>query len=495
MWVGWRSRAYSTFVPTVARTCAHNEIAAALMRVLGPLPDQVFEELGAPVQRCYRSLRRFVRRYPTGRWTHMETALSYSGAMRRRYVEAADSLRRDGLSNWQDALVCAFLKAEKPRNPSKPAKPRLIFPRTPRFNLELASRLKPFEHWLWGRLTGRVFRIPTVGKIVAKGLNPVQRANLILRKFSNIEDCVCFEIDGAAFEAHVGPSHLRAEHSVYGSAFPNDKRLDWLLGNQLDLSVRLPCGARFSRKGGRASGDFNTGMGNTLVFLTSVVAAMKSLRVPFDLLVDGDNALLFLRARDVVMARDELPRNILRWTGIEITLERPARLPEEVRFGGSAPVNLGPGRGWTMVREWNRVLSGAFCSHRWLREPRFAREWCTGVARCELSLGRGVPILQAFSLAAMRSLGHTGRVREHPFAEYFQVGAWLATEEDVVPISDEARVSFSLAFGVEPQDQILIEEGFRDMHFSLEPDSYQRLAHVRTHSDYLDEEWLHRAWR
>jgi len=449
----------ATWVPVVHSVCPHNEIAALSLRSLAPLPDLVFEDLGRPVCAVFSRLNRIASSYGGYTWSDLQTALSYSGALQRRYLEAERSLRVDGPVTGADSYLRPFLKAEKGCVESKAPKPRMIFPRSPRYNLRLASRLKPFEHWLWGRLTARRLLGGGVGRVVAKGLNPRQRANLVVKKFKALESCVVFEVDGKAFEAHVGPSQLEAEHGVYGAAFPRDGELRRLLREQLVLRGKLPCGAKFSREGGRASGDFNTGMGNSLIMLAVVVAVLRGYSVPYDVLVDGDNALVFLRGGDASRVLDTFAEQVLLNSGHEVTLERPVTIIEEIRFGQSAPISLGP-RGWCMVRDYRKVLSGALSSHRWLREPRFSGEWMRGVAACELSLARGVPILQEWALELQALLGGPAGVRVHPHTDYFVMGAWLADFRASVPVCPETRVSFERAFGVEPEAQVLLEREF-----------------------------------
>lgn len=446
-----------TWVPGVFAVCPHNECAALVKRTLGPVPANVFEPLGVGVLAEFARLNRFVRRYDGVRWTNLQTALSYSGALQRRYLQAEESLRVDGPVTGADSYLRPFLKAEKLTDSLKP-KPRLIFPRTPRYNLELASRLKPFEHWLWGRLLGRHLGIPGTGRIVAKGLNQRQRANLIVRKFSSLESCMVFEVDGSAFEAHVGPAQLEAEHAVYATAFPGDKGLQSLLREQLALRGKLPSGVKFSRKGGRASGDFNTGMGNTIIMLMVVVDVLRGFNIPFDVLVDGDNALVFLRHGDSFRVLRDFASLAQASSGHECTLERPVSVLEDVRFGQSAPVFLGPAHGWTMVRDYRKVISGALSSHRFLREPRFALEWVRGVAACEMSLARGLPILQAWAHQLQTLVGGPDGVRAHPHTDYFVQGAWFAGGDSVLSVSAECRESFGRAFGVEPEVQIELEK-------------------------------------
>jgi len=460
-----------TWLPQVHRVCPHNEVGALCLRVLAPLPPEVSGPLGAGPLRAFRRLRSIARRFPGHKWGHLETAQTYEGSMRRKYVEAAMSLRDECIGFPKDSRLDCFLKAEKVNIVTKFPKPRLIFPRTARYNLELASRLKPFEHWLWGYLTaGRLFGHGQ-GRVVAKGLGPRQRANLILRKFNSFRNCVVFEVDGKAFEAHVGVAQLNEEHAVYRSAFPRDKGLARLLREQLTLEGRLPCGARFSRAGGRASGDFNTGMGNTLVMCSIVGGVLLGYGVSFDMLADGDNALIFLEREDIGRVQPYLAADVLRESGQELTLERPVHTVEEIRFGQSAPVNLGGNRGYTMVRDYLRVLSGSFSSHRYLREPRFAREWLTGVASCELSLSVGIPVLQAWASSVLKTTGFTGRIRSGHYREYFIQGAWLAGLRDRREVEEVTRVSFELAFGISPKDQVVLERSFRGLSGS----DYERI--------------------
>lgn len=444
------------FVPSCHSRCPHNEIAALLTRSLAPLPVQATSPLGPSVLHVFRGLRHFARRYVDGTWSTLRVAQSYNGKLRARYLEAERSLRVDGPVELRDWYLRPFLKVEKFNGESKLAKPRLIYPRSPRYNLELATRLKPFEHWLWGRLSARTFSTGGVGRVVAKGLNQRRRANLIKRKMDHLDDCVVCEVDGKAFEAHVSRYQLEEEHKVYNAAFPGDTGLERLLDVQLRLEGQLTCGAKFSRDGGRASGDFNTGMGNSIIMLVVVVAVLRHHKVPYDLLVDGDNALVFLRGVDASRVLSTFASDVLNCSGHEMVLEKPTRILEEVTFGRSNPVWTEDG--WTMVRDWRRVVSQALSSHIYLREPKFVREWVRGVAAAELSLALGVPVLQAFFQGLQRQWGGPDGVRAHPHSDLLFKGAWFASAGEVVKISWETRVSFARAFGVAPDDQLCLEK-------------------------------------
>jgi len=453
MWVAWRTGVEGTWCPAVHANCVHNEIAALAWRSLAPLPLGPDPEHSVEVTASYGRLVALARRYRGTRWSLLETALSYSGSLRRRYVEAERSLREDGPLRSSDYRLRAFLKAEKVGS-AKDAKPRMIFPRSPRYNLVLASWLKPFEHWLWGYLTARRLFGGSNTRVVGKGLNPGRRANLIVRKFSEFKECVCFEVDGKAFEAHVTENHIGREHGVYRAAYPRSG-LRRVLSHQRFAGV-TQSGVKFSRRGGRASGDFNTGMGNTLIMLAVTSAVLGTYGVKFDLLVDGDNALVFLERADLPLVSADFYDRVLRSSGFEMTLEEPVSCVERVRFGRSAPLFLGDR--WTMVREPWSVLSGAYASHRWLREPVFGRRWVNGVARCELSLALGVPVLQAAALSVLRQTETEKKVPVEALSDYFMLGAFLAGESDVVDVTREARASFERAFGLGVEEQLALEK-------------------------------------
>jgi len=489
MWVAWRTGLPGTWVPGVHASCQHNEIAALAWRSLAPLPKgYACRVVGGPLA-AFRKLSGIARSYRGHQWSYLDTALSYSGAMRRRYLDAERSLAVDGPLCARDAVLRAFLKAEK-LAPGKDAKPRMIFPRSPRYNLVLASWLKPFEHWLWGVLTAERLFGGTKSRVVGKGLSPRRRANLVVRKFRQFRDCVVFEVDGKAFEAHVTKDALRLEHGVYKAAFPADEALAQVLGYQR-FAGTTQSGVKFSRSGGRASGDFNTGMGNTLIMLALCVGVLNGYRVRYDLLVDGDNALVFLERCNAGRVRQTFGQDVLDASGFEFTLEKPVSYIEGIRFGRSAPVWLGSY--WTMVRCPFSVLSGAYASHRWLREPSFGARWANGVARCELSLARGVPVLQAAALSVLRATASRSKVPVEALSDMFVLGAWLAEETDAVDISPEARVSFERAFGLSAEVQMAWESHLYRVRFghpmgvlSMPPWSRWEQAEPGLYEPYVD---------
>lgn len=453
------------WTPHVHSPCAHNLVLGLLMRTMGPVPPPDLESLPS-LQREFNELTRVVRGRVgrVERWDLERVVASYSEKrLRVRYEAALKSLRDDGYCTRRDARVSAFVKGEKLAR-YKTNKPRVIMARAPRYNLELASFLKPIEHALYPALRGWSRRFYTRTRLIGKGLSPRQRANLIAKKMAATADMVCFEVDGKSFESHFSLEVLRMEHRVYTSLL-KDPRLRKLLRWQEEFEGS-GCGVKFSVSGVRASGDFNTGLGNTLVMCCLVLATAAAIKTRFDFLADGDNAIIFIRKRHLQLWRDKLPGVFLRM-GFEATLEAPAMRLEEVQFGQSRPCPVMGGL--TMVRDPFKVMSHAACGYQHYGEIRGGLRVLKSVAYCEAVLSAGVPVLQAFAHSLLVATQAVGFARAMPSDyEYRQVLSkgisWASARKQ--PITREAREAFAVSWGVDPEEQARMERYF-DQPISL----------------------------
>jgi hypothetical protein len=439
--------------PSVHEDCQCNEHSSLMLRTMGafPPPTRINDMLPS-----YQWLRRVSRNLRCSRATRQEIVDSYSGLLRARYEKAMISLEEEPLSVYHDSRLKPFLKAEKFNSQLKMAKPRMIMPRSPRYNLELARYLKPLEHELWGRLRSPRRWGVGASRVVAKGLNQTQRANLILRKFRGIRDVVVVEVDGAQFEAHVTRQVLMLEHSVYRAKFA-DPRLKNMLDAQLELKGTTSHGIKFQRPGARASGDVNTGMGNSIVMLAAVDTTMTELsggRFPFDLLVDGDNALLFFPREHLEFVRANFRRTITEVSGQEATIDGEAFIPEHITFGQCQPVQITE-NSWTMVRNPWKVISNSFSGYRQWDKHLYACRVSKSIAQCELSLAQGVPVLQPYFLHSLRHFDKYRESSDDSVREMFYLGARRMTTGR--PITALARSSFELAFGIGVRSQQALE--------------------------------------
>jgi hypothetical protein len=403
-----------------------------------------------------------------------EVVAGYSGAMARKYRDALASLELDELSD-KDAQLKAFLKGEKFNPLAKFAKPRMINPRSARYNLCIAQRLKPLEHALWRNW--KVGHQCAKTRVSGKGLSGKQRANLIRDKMASVGDCVVMEVDGKAFEAHVTVKQLRElEHGVYKAAYPGDRELRWLLSKQLTLEGRSAGGVKFFREGCRASGDFNTGLGNTILMGSFVIAAMSLLGLvsPWTVLADGDNCLLFFRRPDLGVVQAKFSCVLSSLCSHEMTVEKPAFTLEEVVFGQSHPVETQAGL--TMVRDPFKVLSGAFCGYRHFHDRKFACRLVRAIAMAERAQNNGVPILGPYFCEVARLTHHYRSIRD---VEYYLEGHLMhvPTFREELPVTEAARHSFARAYGLGVEEQLGLEDALirglrRDLLTTLERGSW-----------------------
>lgn len=453
----WTPRLPGVWTPQVHSSCAHNLVNGLLMRTMGQVECTMTPEGKGMFVSAARLLRRVVgaRTDSVVPWTLDEVVSSYSEArMRVRYEAARESLLQDGYCSRRDAQVKAFVKGEKLAR-YKIHKPRVIMGRTPRYNLELASYLKPVERELYGGVRGFGSAFFTRTRLVAKGLNPRQRAELIRRKMTSEPDIVAVEIDGVSFESHFSDEVLKQEHLFYTQAC-RDSRLKELLSWQLDFSGKGE-GVRFKVAGVRASGDFNTGMGNTIVMCVLMLAVQRVTRKRFDFLADGDNAVLFVKRSDLELWRGAVATECERM-GFRMSLEKPVDFVEGVVFGQSKPLRVATG--WTMVRDVMKVLSHGACGYQHYHDMVGGMKVLKSVGYCEAVLNRGVPVLQTYAHALMHATRETVFSKAMP--ENYEYRAILARGVKWelaarLPITSEARIGFEKSWGITVDRQLAME--------------------------------------
>lgn len=222
----------------------------------------------------------------------------------------------------------------------------------------------------------------------------------------------------------------------------------------------LDGGIRFSRKGGRASGDYNTGLGNTLLMLGMCSVSMRELvaGTRWDVLADGDNCLLFYEQSVEEVLLKQLPDKFLDF-GHEITVEEPTSEMERVTFGQSRPVCVDGS--WQMVRDPMKAISCMAVGHRHYSELKGGLRVLKSVAQCELALNSGVPVIQSYAVSLLRDLETVKHASanvdlgDYRYEEIRRQDGWVRRRE--VQVSHSTRESFHRAWGVPPEEQLELE--------------------------------------
>jgi len=368
----------------------------------------------------------------------------YSGAKRRQFEAARDSLRRDEFDPKVDGRVSMFLKADKYHDPEVKA-PRCIQFRNKRYCLRLARFLNPIEHAVYQILDDNDTRV------IAKARNSEERAADLWKKWQSFSDPIALCCDHSKFDAHVGRELLEAEHRFYLDSIrkvDGKQELKELLKCQLVNKGITRNGTKFVTVATRMSGDMNTGLGNSVLNTAMLNSWLGEAKVHGSVYVDGDDSVVIVERTDLYkLSLDWFERFGMR-TKVEIADEF-----ELVEFCQSRPI--WNGRSYRMIRNPLRVLARL----PWVTRkfaPHMVPQYLASVGRCELALGSGYPVLQYIgnSLAAlsdaktMRSLDVFYAARRERFGPDRAI---------LRPVTPEARNSFARAWGISVAEQLRLE--------------------------------------
>lgn len=392
-------------------------------------------------------------------WTTREFLDSYTGSKRRRYEQAVQSLRVRGVQRT-DAYLQSFVKAEAVNFTAKPdPAPRIIQPRSARYNACVGPYIRPLEHRIYGAI-GRMFGGPTV----MKGYNATEVAGHLRGMWDEFNQPVALSLDASRFDQHVSTSALKWEHSIYNGAYRCPELaalLRWQLHNI--GFCRCPDGSfRYEVQGCRMSGDMNTALGNCLIMCALIWAYAAEVGVRVRLANNGDDCSVFMEAGDLTKFQSKLGEWFLEM-GFTLTSDGTADVFERVDFCQTRPVLTA--RGWVMCR--SPVVGSAkdtLCKHPDRNAPlRGYNRWQYQVGLAGAALTDGVPVLSA-SYAAMVRNG-TPNKRAQGFGQMETGFEYLARGmvDGKTAITPEARVSFWRAWGITPDQQVVLEDHYHHL--------------------------------
>lgn len=416
---------------------------------LPPRPKRgVFARLGSIRTRLLKKLS------PTPIVAGSDYHLLHVGRKQRLYERAWESLVVKAV-NSRDAIVSTFVKAEKVNLDAKgdPA-PRVIQPRSPRYNLVVGCYLKLFEKELF-----KGFERVWGYKVVLKGLNALGVAAALREHWERFRDPVAVGLDASRFDQHVSVDALKWEHSIYNAVF-RCPRLRWLLKMQLrnrGIARVEDYRVDYTVEGCRMSGDLNTGMGNCLIMSSMVLAYLEQHGIDARLANNGDDCVLILERSDL----DRLD-GISAWMldfGFTLTREEPVDVFERIEFCQTQPVLTADG--WIMCRNpWVAMSKDATSLLSWDKEADI-RAWARAIGECGLSLTRSVPVWSAWYQRLVVAAGEA-RTRGVESVRDSGLGYMACNVSASGMITPEARVSFWRAFGISPDQQEDCESAYSE---------------------------------
>lgn len=259
---------------------------------------------------------------------------------------------------------------------------------------------------------------------------------------------------------------LAVELDFYRRLVGPDSKLNWLLSRQLinkcfagpfDRSWKV----KYKVHGNRMSGDMNTALGNCLMMLLFVKAAMRELGIKvWDMMDDGDDCLVFINKRDFTTLAEGLPKFFLR-CGQELKLENIAYQPEDILFCQTHLVKLSTGN--RMISDWRKILGCSTSGIRFWDNPRIVPDMLYAVGTGLFASNFGVPILQKYALRLIElSSGKLPKCWKMMYDEQMKLakdkrmwGGTIAYNE--MPISMDDRYAFERSYGVTVERQVEIE--------------------------------------
>lgn len=433
-----------------------------------PPPKPIHGHFGVALTRTRRRLAALLpRTVPLRRAEFVDT---FRGRKRKVYAAAADELLRKSFSPL-DAHVKVFVKYEKTDKTRKADPvPRVISPRSPRYNVEVGRYLRPLEERIFHSLA-KLFGHPTV----IKGMNSLRSGRVLHEKWDKFRVPVAVGLDASRFDQHVSPDALRWEHGIYLTCFPH-RRHRLRLAELLEMQVNNSCTGytadgriKYTVEGGRMSGDMNTSLGNCVLMCSMIHAYALEKQVSIQLANNGDDCVVFMESGDLGKFMDSLGEWFLAM-GFNMAVEKPCYQFEEIEFCQTHPIFVGPGKDdYLMVRhpKWG-LAKDTMCVHDYLH-PRMFRGWMHAVGTGGMAMSGGVPVFQEFYSAYLRAGKYVKTVDiNHDSWGFRQLSKGM--DRGYQPVSPHTRASFYWAFGVTPDEQMELEKFYRRVVIGTEPE-------------------------
>jgi hypothetical protein len=206
------------------------------------------------------------------------------------------------------------------------------------------------------------------------------------------------------------------------------------------------------------SGDMNTALGNCIIMCGLVWTYMSELGISkYELMNDGDDCVLIIESHQLHRLNQLQPW--FRDFGYNMTMEPPETELEKVEFCQCRPIY--DGQHWVMVRDPRVSLAKDLITFKSLTNAGDFDFLRTAIADCGISLTQGIPILEEYYSALKRG----AKVKKRRYQDYSTGMQFMAHGMDrkEKTVTVEARVSFYMAFGYTPEQQVAIENHYRAM--------------------------------
>lgn len=390
----------------------------------------------------------------------------YSGRRRLAYERAVESLHVAGVCK-KDAWLKGFIKFEKGNIIEKgDACPRLISPRDPRYNIEVGRYIAHCEKPLFKAIE-HVFGGPTV----FKGMNAYASAGAMRKAWDSFGDPVAVGLDASRFDQHVSADALKWEHGRWLEFVPKSERdtlaklLSWQVHNK-GVAYVDDAKVEYEVEGCRMSGDMNTSSGNCLIMCAMIYAYMQHCGIAtYRLANNGDDCVVILERRQLARFIEGLDLWFTQM-GFTMKVEDPVDEFEQIEFCQTKPVLSSAG--WVMVRDPHLAIAKDTTANCDISSEAIYRTWCNAMHHGGTSLTAGVPVWPQFYSMFPRLERHEQATHAQTIGGLTESGMWRLCGDlkyRQLEVGPQQRESFWKAFGLLPDDQILLESQYARTRF------------------------------
>jgi hypothetical protein len=370
-----------------------------------------------------------------------------------RYRNAYRSIRegRVFLDNINSNLK-TFVKYEKipigKINSGKP--PRLIQHRSYEYLYALKSCLLNYDLLLKNNKDQVMFNNQAVGDIFTKMHDQYGIASALRRSWDSFKNPVAICLDHSKFDGHYHEELLKLEHE-YWHQLSASKLLTRLLRMQLRQKGVTKKGIRYKVKGTRASGEYTTSSGNSVLNYCMLACYLKASGITnFKIAVNGDDSVLFFEASELNKLK---PLSYFNNFNMETECDRIVHDFCEITYCQTSPVRVLRDQRlqWYMCKTPARAIS-RICFAPYQYKQALGR-YRAGIGLCELASNRGVPILQSIALSM---LSMSDLVRPLACVDRYPA-AMSGNDVGVSDIPLQTRLDFQTAFNINVTEQLRIE--------------------------------------
>jgi len=349
-------------------------------------------------------------------------------------------------------------------------------------NAAYSRYIVPIEHRLVTLYGGN-----SVLPFMAKGLTLEERGLAICQMADRFNKPAFILMDHSRFDAHLGVELLKAVHRFYARVVGRGrKELMRLLKFQLAGRGYSAGGVHYRHRGGRCSGDQDTGCGNSVDNYANIRSWLDLSGVSGEILLDGDDSVVIIEESDLEKLVD--CKNHMLKLGMETEYEVVGDI-SQVEFC-QAKVGL--------TQHSVSLIPNPL---KFLGKSRVLAQNC--------GIDQGVQILRSTIEGVLATLpdlpmyrpfwrwyvDNPGKVRLTPeqVAKNERYGVKSAEFRDWIEPSEETRLSFAKSWGISPSDQVLFEKSILKTAGELrrkEPRVRDRELVVDDVLDWLDTEGI-----